>query len=104
MPDRSDDRENLALAAFGFAPGNYSCRCGACKAEFIGDKRAVRCEACARKAFSLSPDRATEASRRHVAAGFWCSCSGCTNPWDTLGTKPCRASRREGERRMITDA
>ena len=30
----------------GYAPGNYSCRCGKCKEEFIGDKRAVRCEKC----------------------------------------------------------
>lgn len=31
----------------GYAPGNYGCTCGNCKKEFMGDKRAVRCEQCA---------------------------------------------------------
>jgi DNA-directed RNA polymerase subunit RPC12/RpoP len=30
----------------GFAPGNYSCICSTCDEHFIGDKRAVQCEAC----------------------------------------------------------
>lgn len=30
----------------GYAPGNYTCKCGQCKKQFIGDKRAIRCEEC----------------------------------------------------------
>ena len=33
----------------GFAPGNYTCKCVSCKENFMGDKRAVRCEDCAEK-------------------------------------------------------
>jgi hypothetical protein len=31
----------------GYAPGNYQCICATCDKQFIGDKRAVQCEACA---------------------------------------------------------
>lgn len=31
----------------GWAPGGYIGRCGDCKSEFIGDKRAVQCAKCA---------------------------------------------------------
>ena len=31
----------------GYAPGYYSCTCVTCKTEFMGHKRAVRCEPCA---------------------------------------------------------
>lgn len=30
----------------GYAPGNYYCKCGKCGEQFMGDKRAVRCEKC----------------------------------------------------------
>jgi len=33
----------------GYAPGSYSCKCVNCETRFIGDKRAVQCEACAMK-------------------------------------------------------
>ena len=33
----------------GFAPGNYTCKCVSCKENFMGDKRAVQCEDCAKK-------------------------------------------------------
>ena len=39
-----------SLVPFGYAPGNYWCRCKGCDNTFSGDKRARRCEACARKA------------------------------------------------------
>jgi len=32
---------------FGFATGSYMCKCSVCKAEFVGDKRAVMCLKCA---------------------------------------------------------
>lgn len=38
-----------ALKQFGYAPGNYSCQCVTCGRLFIGDKRAIACEACATK-------------------------------------------------------
>lgn len=31
----------------GYAPGGYACRCIDCEANFEGDKRAIRCLACA---------------------------------------------------------
>lgn len=31
----------------GYAPGSYYNKCGACENTFLGDKLAVRCEACA---------------------------------------------------------
>lgn len=31
----------------GYAPGNYYCKCTSCHVEFIGDKRAMTCLACA---------------------------------------------------------
>lgn len=33
--------------SFGYAPGDYTCRCHVCGNEFAGDKRAVMCIACA---------------------------------------------------------
>jgi hypothetical protein len=32
----------------GFANGNYVCKCKDCRASFVGDKRAFRCEECAK--------------------------------------------------------
>lgn len=49
------------LTRFGYAPGNYSCRCQRCKSDFIGDKRASTCEPCARSAIdSAAPAHAQE--------------------------------------------
>jgi hypothetical protein len=30
----------------GYAPGDYSCKCGVCGDYFVGDKRAATCKAC----------------------------------------------------------
>lgn len=35
------------LTPFGYAPGNYMCRCRHCARHFEGDKRATACLACA---------------------------------------------------------
>ena len=32
---------------YGWAPGNYTCKCCECDCDFIGDKRAVMCADCA---------------------------------------------------------
>jgi len=37
------------LVAFGYAPGNYTCKCVTCGTEFVGDKRAARCQGCAER-------------------------------------------------------
>lgn len=36
------------LRKYGYAPGDYSCKCTMCEQEFTGDKRAGCCEPCAR--------------------------------------------------------
>jgi len=38
------------LSNFGFAHGNYSCKCTQCDKDFIGDKRAFVCADCASEA------------------------------------------------------
>lgn len=38
------------LALYGYAPGNYECRCYLCKETFVGDKRATTCKRCAGEA------------------------------------------------------
>lgn len=38
---------------YGYAPGNYYCRCCTCTRYFEGDKRSTNCEACARNAAAL---------------------------------------------------
>lgn len=43
------DLQAKVLVAFGYAPGNYSCKCVMCSTEFVGDKRACRCETCAKR-------------------------------------------------------
>ena len=44
-----DEILELALKQFGWAKGVYMIKeCHACKAEFIADKRAVRCRECAK--------------------------------------------------------
>lgn len=43
------DAEQQTYRIGGYAPGNYFCRCVDCKKEFIGDKRAIQCEPCARE-------------------------------------------------------
>ena len=40
---KTDDRPKK----FGWAPGNYTCKCCECKCDFVGDKRAVMCADCA---------------------------------------------------------
>jgi hypothetical protein len=44
--------ENMAgnFRLFNFATGSYTCRCCICGSNFLGDKRAVQCLACAIKA------------------------------------------------------
>ena len=44
------DTENLR--AGGFAPGDYFCRCTDCDTTFEGDKRALRCQGCAKRRIS----------------------------------------------------
>jgi len=34
---------------FGFATGNYTCKCAECEMDFIGDKRSSQCLGCAIK-------------------------------------------------------
>jgi len=51
------DVDHLRLFArirFGYAPGDYFGTCHCCKAQFIGDKRAMNCEACADKAIDAA--------------------------------------------------
>lgn len=51
------DVDHLRLFArirFGYAPGDYFGICHCCKAQFIGDKRATNCEACADKAIDAA--------------------------------------------------
>lgn len=51
------DADYLRLFArirFGYAPGDYFGICHYCKAQFIGDKRAMNCEACADKAIDAA--------------------------------------------------
>ena len=38
------------LIAYGFVPGDYLTRCKHCMQQFVGDKRAWKCEPCAMKA------------------------------------------------------
>lgn len=44
------DTENLRSG--GFAPGDYFCRCTDCDTTFEGDKRALRCQDCAKRRIS----------------------------------------------------
>ena len=37
------------LLQYGYADGNYFCKCRDCGCEYIGDKRAPRCFDCAKK-------------------------------------------------------
>lgn len=37
----------IDLTAFGYAPGDYHCKCLTCKEDFHGDKRASVCKSCA---------------------------------------------------------
>jgi hypothetical protein len=53
------DGAPLTLRDFGFAPGNYSCRCFSCEREFIGDKRAIQCERCATEKLARSQVKST---------------------------------------------
>ena len=48
------------LAAAGFAPGNYAGKCMTCAQKFVGDKRAWRCEPCARAALKETSDGTNE--------------------------------------------
>lgn len=42
-----DCKQDNRPQRYGWAPGNYICRCVKCEAGFIGDKRAVHCADCA---------------------------------------------------------
>ena len=37
------------LVRWGFAPGNYTCKCSECKNHYDGEKRSSTCESCATK-------------------------------------------------------
>lgn len=39
-----------AWPLFGYAPGDYMCKCVVCDQTFVGDKRAVNCLECAVRA------------------------------------------------------
>lgn len=43
------DEDPRGLVEFGFARGDYMGFCRECCGQFIGDKRATVCEACARE-------------------------------------------------------
>lgn len=43
------EREERKYPIGGYGPGNYWNKCVTCKAQFMGDKRAVQCEPCATK-------------------------------------------------------
>lgn len=43
------DADPRALTGYGFARGDYYCLCCYCSEQFVGDKRAVACESCARE-------------------------------------------------------
>ena len=38
---------NLDLRQFGYAPGDYYCKCSSCRTVFVGAKRSTRCFSCA---------------------------------------------------------
>lgn len=48
----SDDLQ--ALHSCGYAPGNYTCQCYTCEAQFDGVKDAKRCRKCATKTYFRS--------------------------------------------------
>lgn len=51
----------LHLKPFGYAPGNYMCKCQSCKAIVYDlDKRAITCRPCAEKAFAELRAQAAE--------------------------------------------
>lgn len=39
---------------YGYAPGDYRCKCQRCGDEFDGDKRAYRCKRCAERVKELN--------------------------------------------------
>lgn len=57
MTPAASSRPAADLRAYGFAPGNYLCRCGDCRERFSGDKRALRCEPCAQKLAEAAASR-----------------------------------------------
>lgn len=42
------------LRRHGYADGNYTCVCGRCGGQFIGDKRAITCKGCASAAARIA--------------------------------------------------
>jgi hypothetical protein len=46
----------------GYAPGNYWCKCYTCEMKFEGDKRAIKCFACATDAINHSSEIAAMSS------------------------------------------
>lgn len=44
------DDQRPAITRYGWAPGDYLCKCYHCKEQFIGDKRATSCADCAYEA------------------------------------------------------
>jgi len=55
----------------GYAPGNYSCVCGSCQKEFVGDKRAWQCLECAAISAKSALTRSDPAVRDRVKPLEW---------------------------------
>lgn len=58
---KHDDRPHR----FGWAPGSYTCKCGDCGAQFIGEKRAFMCADCA---YALTDEEAARRRERNLSA------------------------------------
>lgn len=56
-------RRNPKITDFGFAPGEYSCKCSNCRALFGGEKRCTTCAVCALLAAADAADRRVDAVR-----------------------------------------
>lgn len=105
-----DGYTDAAIRPFGWAPGLYSFRCRDCRAEAVGDKRALRCRTCAvaalRKAEAYPPT-AAEASAPVVrfavrdAASGMLFCNQSMHPnrksWDGLATAQVYLKRDAAE-------
>lgn len=45
--ERTRPKPQVNLVPWGYADGSYTCNCGDCGGQFIGDKRATKCKSCA---------------------------------------------------------
>ena len=56
-------RVGVQMPLGGYAPGQYSCRCGKCARRFDGDKRACVCLPCAVKVAIATGSESQDAAR-----------------------------------------